>query len=366
MFSKLFNGKKPPENEKKLIETFFNHYQSEIFPKGIASVCQLLAITFENNEFAIKLQIPFPCFSELNRFAQALLAAHNISTSVNPILACEKIVTHDISGVTNIIAVASGKGGVGKSTTAVNLAFALQEEGAAVGILDADIYGPSIPKMLGKAQQKPDSVDGKMLLPVESHGIESMSMGYLTDNDDATVWRGPMASRAFNQLLNETQWGELDYLIVDMPPGTGDIQLTLAQQVPVAGAVVVTTPQDIALIDAQKGIAMFNKVKVPVIGVIENMSYHVCQHCHEKSYLFGEGGGERIAKQFDVKLLGQLPLEMAICQSGEQGQSLLIENSAGDIGQQYRKIAENVVSTLYYQFDKRSPFSSEIMIKTID
>ena len=255
---------------------------------------------------------------------------------------------------------------MGKSTTAVNLAYALQEEGAAVGLLDADIYGPSIAKMLGMEGQTPEAIDGKYMLPVESHGIESMSMAYLTGKDDATVWRGPMASRAFNQLLTETKWGDLDYLIVDMPPGTGDIQLTLAQQVPVAGAIVVTTPQDIALIDAQKGIAMFNKVKVPVLGIVENMSYHICQHCHEKSHLFGQGGGERIAEKFDVKLLGQLPLEISICESGEKGRSLMIENSAGEIAQQYRKIAENVMTTLFYQCDKRSPFSSEIMIQTID
>jgi ATP-binding protein involved in chromosome partitioning len=217
-----------------------------------------------------------------------------------------------LADIKNIVAVASGKGGVGKSTVAVNLALAWAAQGARVGILDADIYGPSQPLMLGLTGQRPISPDGKQLRPLTSHGVSAMSIGFLVDAEQPMVWRGPMVTQALTQLLSETQWGALDYLVVDMPPGTGDIQLTLAQRVPVAGAVIVTTPQDIALADARKGLKMFEKVAVPVLGIVENMSIHVCPNCGHSEHIFGAGGGARMAKQYGVRLLGELPLDAHI------------------------------------------------------
>lgn len=366
MFSKLFSSKSPSEEQSQIIHNFFYAYQSDIFPKGIASVCDLTNLSLKNHNITLSITVPFPCLGELALFADKLLAEHEISVLIDAKVNMFKLKAHEIEGVTNIIAISSGKGGVGKSTTAVNIAYALQEEGANVGILDADIYGPSIPKMLGLAGKRLSSTDGKKMQPLEVNGLAAMSIGFLTDENDATIWRGPMASRAFGQLLNETAWSELDYLIVDMPPGTGDIQLTLAQQVPVAAAIVITTPQDIALNDAVKGLAMFKEVNVPVLGIIENMSYHVCKNCGEKSHLFGRDGGERISAQFHCQLLGQLPLDISICESADQGISQVLENSSGEIALQYRRIAAKIASGLFHQFDKRSPLTNEILIKTVD
>jgi ATP-binding protein involved in chromosome partitioning len=250
--------------------------------------------------------------------------------------------------IKNIIAVASGKGGVGKSTTAVNLALALTAEGARIGILDADIYGPNQPQMLG-VRQKPESKDGKSLEPVMRYGIQSMSIGYLIDQDTPMVWRGPMVTTALQQLLNDTRWDNLDYLIIDMPPGTGDIQLTLAQKIPVSGAVIVTTPQDIALLDARKGIAMFQKVNVPVLGIVENMSIHICSQCGYPESIFGEGGGEQLAKQYDVELLGSLPLDKRIREQADSGKPTVVAEPDGAISRIYRKIAHRVVDKLASQ-----------------
>src|SRR5690606_25656146 len=233
-----------------------------------------------------------------------------------------------IPGVKNIIAVASGKGGVGKSTTAVNLALALVKEGARVGILDADIYGPSQHHMLGVGEQRPQIVagasGGQMMLPITAHGIQSITMGYLVTEQTPMVWRGPMVSGALQQLLTQTQWDDIDYLIIDMPPGTGDIQITLAQKVPVTGAVIVTTPQDIALLDAKKGIEMFRKVNVPVLGVVENMATHICSNCGHEEHIFGAGGGERIAQEYQAELLGSLPLDLSIRQQADAGEPSVI------------------------------------------
>lgn len=366
MISKLFFSKSVPKEKKDLIQQFFQEYKSDIFPQGIAKSCEFVKLSLSKEVIYLKLKVPFACETELNSFAEALLAKHDISLIVDGELTVNAHKKHHIKGVKNIIAVSSGKGGVGKSTTSVNLAYALQAEGARVGILDADIYGPSIPKMLGLENEKMTTADGKLMTPIEANDISAMSIGFLVDKDDATVWRGPMASRAFGQLLQESDWQDIDYLIVDMPPGTGDIQLTLAQQVPVSAAVIVTTPQDIALDDAAKGIAMFNKVNVPVLGIVENMSYHLCTHCGEKSHLFGAGGGDRLSEKFNTKLLGQLPLDISIREDADKGKSLLIENSAGDIAILYRRIAAKIAADLFYKFDVRSPQTDEILFTQID
>ncbi len=253
-----------------------------------------------------------------------------------------------VQGIRNILVVASGKGGVGKSTTAVNLALALQKEGARVAILDADIYGPSIPTMMGTVKERPSSRDGKLMEPVMACGLKSNSIGYLVDEQDATIWRGPMASKALAQILHETRWGEVDYLVVDMPPGTGDIQLTMAQQVPTSAAVIVTTPQDVALADARKGVAMFNKVNVPVLGIIENMSYHVCSACGHHEPLFGTGGGQKMAEQYHVALLGQLPLHIDIRQHMDDGRPTVFGAPEGSLAQAYMKLARRVGAELYF------------------
>lgn len=262
--------------------------------------------------------------------------------------------------IRNIIAIGSGKGGVGKSTTSANLAVALADLGARVGLLDADIYGPSIPTMLGLSG-RPDSPDGKSIIPMRAHGIETMSIGFLVEQDTPMIWRGPMATSALTQLLNETRWGGddgegLDILIVDLPPGTGDIQLTLAQKIPVAGAVIVTTPQDVATLDARKALKMFEKVHVPVLGLIENMAQHVCSNCGHVEHLFGSGGGERMAAQYGVPLLGSLPLEIAIREQGDAGTPVVRATPASAAAQAYRDVAQRLLAEL----DKRPRVKAEI------
>lgn len=247
-----------------------------------------------------------------------------------------------LPGVKNVIAVASGKGGVGKSTTTVNLALALAAEGARVGILDADIYGPSQPLMMGLQGQRPESPDNKSLVPVENYGVQTMSMGYLVDDDQAMVWRGPMVTQALMQLLNDTRWDALDYLLIDLPPGTGDVQLTLSQKIPVTGAVIVTTPQDIALLDAKKGLRMFEKVGVPVLGIVENMSVHICSNCGHAEAIFGEGGGQKMAEQYNVELIGQLPLDLSIRLAVDEGRPSVIADPDGTIAAIYRQIARRI------------------------
>ena len=270
-------------------------------------------------------------------------ASFNISHKIDAHAAQKGV--NSIPGVKNIIAIASGKGGVGKSTTAVNLALALSAEGATVGILDADIYGPSQPRMLGVHQQ-PESSDGKSLEPLNSYHIQSMSIGYLIDEETPMIWRGPMVTQALEQLLNDTKWKDVDYLIIDLPPGTGDTQLTLAQKVPVTGAVIVTTPQDIALLDARKGLKMFEKVEVPVLGIIENMSIHICSNCGHEEHIFGAGGGERMAEQHDVDLLGALPLDMSIRIGTDEGKPTVVADPDSRITQIYRDIARRMAAKL--------------------
>ncbi|MES2013168.1 MAG: iron-sulfur cluster carrier protein ApbC [Pseudomonadota bacterium] len=244
-----------------------------------------------------------------------------------------------LPNVKNIIAVASGKGGVGKSTTSVNLALALAAEGASVGLLDADIYGPSQPQMLGISGGRPESADGKSMEPMQAHGIQAMSIGFLIDNDTPMVWRGPMVTGALEQLLRETNWKDLDYLIIDLPPGTGDVQLTLAQKIPVTGAIIVTTPQDIALLDARKGLKMFEKVGIPILGIVENMSTHICSKCGHEEHIFGSGGAALMSKDYNVDLLGSLPLDIRIREQSDGGKPTVVTEPDGQIAAIYKQIA---------------------------
>jgi len=266
--------------------------------------------------------------------------------------------------VRNIIAIGSGKGGVGKSTTAVNLALALAAEGARVGVLDADVYGPSIPTMLGLSG-RPDSPDGKSIEPMRAHGIEAMSIGLLVEQDTPMIWRGPMATSALTQLLGETLWGgdggELDYLLIDLPPGTGDIQLTLAQKIPVAGAVIVTTPQDVATLDAKKALKMFEKVQVPVLGLVENMAVHVCTNCGHAEHIFGQGGGERMAAKYGVPLLGSLPLEIGIREQGDVGTPIVAAAPGSTAAEAYRQLARNVIVELDKRPRAAMPISASLL-----
>ena len=265
-----------------------------------------------------------------------------------------------IARVRNAIAVGSGKGGVGKSTTAVNLALALHLDGAKVGILDADVYGPSIPTMLGLSG-KPESPDNKSIEPMRAFGIETMSIGFLVEADTPMIWRGPMATSALTQLFTDTLWGDLDYLLIDLPPGTGDIQLTLAQKIPVAGAVIVTTPQDIATLDAKKALKMFQKVEVPVLGIVENMALHVCSNCGHEEHLFGEGGGQRMAAQYGVPLLGSLPLDIAIREQGDAGRPVVIAAPESAVALAYRQTARAMAAQLALRPRASIPIASSLI-----
>ena len=347
----------------QVIEQVLKDYRSENFPQGILCLCQGFEVSQKHPSIQVALRLPFPCKGELDPIASSLSDSLDIQVSFNITLLIKPVRQHGINKVANIIAIASGKGGVGKSTTAVNLAYALMAEGARVGILDADIYGPSIPTMLGLKDQTPSSEDGKLMTPLQANGLSAMSIGFLVPDEQATVWRGPMASSAFNQLLNETAWPELDYLIIDMPPGTGDIQLTLAQKVPVAAAVVITTPQDIALADAIKGIAMFDKVQVPVLGIVENMSYHICENCGFESHLFGKGGGGDIAEIYASRLLGQLPLDISIREDADLGRSGIINDEGSELSLRFRDIARKMTAQLFLQLDARSPQTAKIIVQ---
>jgi len=269
-----------------------------------------------------------------------------------------------LPGVKNIVAVASGKGGVGKSTTAANLALALVAEGARVGLLDADIYGPSQPTMMG-VHGRPDSADGQTMEPLVGHGVQLMSIGFLVEDDQAMIWRGPMATQALDQLLRQTRWSDLDYLIIDMPPGTGDIQLTLSQRVPVTGAVIVTTPQDIALLDAKKGLKMFEKVGVPILGIVENMAVHICTNCGHVEHIFGADGGKRMASQYGVDYLGALPLALSIREQADAGRPSVVAEPDGEVAALYKTLARKVAIKIASQAkDYSSKFPTISISKT--
>ncbi len=307
-------------------------------------------IRVDGGDVAVDVELGYPARSQVDPIRRQVVAAlrglpgvANVSANVY-----QKIQAHTaqrgvklLPNVKNIIAVASGKGGVGKSTTAVNLALALAAEGASVGMLDADIYGPSQPMMLG-ISGRPETPDGKTLEPMEGHGIQAISIGFLIDMDTPMVWRGPMVTQALEQLLRETNWRDLDYLLVDMPPGTGDIHLTLSQKIPVTGAVIVTTPQDIALLDARKGLKMFEKVGIPILGIVENMAMHTCSNCGHTEHIFGAGGGERMAKEYDVTYLGGLPLDIRIRQQADSGKPTVVADPDGELAERYREIARKV------------------------
>lgn len=307
-------------------------------------------IKIDGANVSLDIELGYPAKSQIEPLRAAVIASLSALPGVGQVSANVyiKIVAHAAQGgvkllpnVRNIIAVASGKGGVGKSTTAANLALALAAEGANVGLLDADIYGPSQPLMMG-VSGKPDSKDGKTMEPLEAHGIQIASIGFMIDPDQPMVWRGPMVTQALQQLLELTNWRDLDYLVVDMPPGTGDIQLTLSQKVPVTGAVIVTTPQDIALLDARKGLKMFEKVGIPILGIIENMSVHVCSQCGHAEAIFGEGGGAKMCADFGVPFLGALPLTMSIREQADSGRPTVVADPDGPVAQIYQQIARKL------------------------
>ena len=301
-------------------------------------------------QVSVDVELGYPALSQIAGLRRRIVEAVRTVPGVENVSAnvYQKIVSHAaqrgvklLSGVKNIIAVASGKGGVGKSTTAVNLALALAAEGATVGMLDADIYGPSQPQMLG-ISGRPETYDGKRIEPLVGHGIQASSIGFLIDTDTPMVWRGPMVTQALEQLLRETNWKDLDYLVVDLPPGTGDIHLTLSQKIPVTGAVIVTTPQDIALLDARKGLKMFEKVGIPILGIVENMALHVCSSCGHTEHVFGAGGGERMARDYGVELLGSLPLDIQIREQADSGRPTVVADPQGVLAQHYLAIARRV------------------------
>jgi len=329
------------------------------------------AIQIAGNNVTVGIELGYPANSVKNQVQQQITAALQtvpgigaIQVSVN-----SKIIPHGVQrgvklipGVKNIIAVASGKGGVGKSATAVNLALALSAEGASVGILDADIYGPSQPQMLGITGH-PESHDGKTMEPMLAHGIQAMSIGLLIDAETPMVWRGPMVTQALQQLLNDTNWKDLDYLVVDLPPGTGDIQLTLAQKIPVTGAVIVTTPQDIALLDARKGLKMFEKVGIPILGIVENMSTHTCSQCGHTEPIFGTGGGEKMCRDYNVEFLGALPLDIKIREHTDTGKPSVVAEPDGKIAGIYRLIARRVAVKVAESAEDHSELFAKIVME---
>ena len=318
--------------------------------KDLVSTRLLKNLRIDGADVSFDVELGYPAKSQMPALRSALIAAARGVAGVGNVSANLrwKIVAHEVQRgvqllpkVKNVVAIASGKGGVGKSTTAANLALALAAEGASVGILDADIYGPSQPMMMG-IDGKPESADGKTMEPMQNYGVQVMSIGFLIDADNPMIWRGPMVTQALEQLLRQTNWGDLDYLIVDMPPGTGDIALTLSQRVPLTGAVIVTTPQDIALLDAKKGLKMFEKVSVPILGLVENMAVYVCPNCGHSEHIFGADGGKRMAAEYGVDYLGALPLNLSIREQADSGRPTVVSDADGEIAALYRSVARQV------------------------
>ena len=339
---------------KEQIESAIKEYIDPYLEKDLVTAGAIKDTAIDGDKVKVKVVLGYPAYGYVDKLAEQLksriekvdgvasadidtsweIASHSVQGGMNP-----------LEGIKNVIAVASGKGGVGKSTTAVNLALALQKEGARVGILDADIYGPSIPRMLGIGG-KPESADGKSLEPMGGHGLQAMSIGFMIDEETPMIWRGPMVTQALEQLLRDTRWKSLDYLVIDLPPGTGDVQLTLAQKVPVSGAIIVTTPQDIALLDARKGLKMFEKVEVPVLGVVENMSIHICSECGHAEHIFGQGGGEKMCDQYNVDFLGSLPLDISIRVNADGGHPSVADDPDSKASEIYRDIARRTAAKL--------------------
>ena len=336
------------------IESAIKEYIDPYLEKDLVTAGAVKDIAIDGDKVKVKVVLGYPAYGYVDKLVEQLksriekvdasasveidvsweIASHSVQGGMNP-----------LEGIKNVIAVASGKGGVGKSTTAVNLALALQKEGARVGVLDADIYGPSVPRMLG-IDGKPESTDGKSLEPMGGHGLQAMSIGFMIDEETPMIWRGPMVTQALEQLLRDTRWKSLDYLVVDLPPGTGDVQLTLAQKVPVSGAIIVTTPQDIALLDARKGLKMFEKVEVPVLGVVENMSIHICSECGHAEHIFGQGGGEKMCDQYNVDFLGSLPLDISIRVNADGGHPSVADDPNSKASEIYRDIARRTAAKL--------------------
>ena len=361
-----------PQIDKTAVEQILAEYSDRYTGKDMVAGKNVTSIQVDGGRVSVDLQFGYPCDGireEIQSEVESrLLAVDGIDEAV--VSSSTKVIARSVQhgvkrleNVKNIIAVASGKGGVGKSTTSVNLALALSVEGAKVGLLDADIYGPSQPRMMGLSGQ-PESSDGKSIEPMRNYNVETMSIGFLIDEETPMIWRGPMVTQALEQLLNDTNWDDLDYLVIDLPPGTGDTQLTLSQKVPVSGAVIVTTPQDIALLDARKGLKMFEKVEVPILGIVENMSTHVCSQCGHEEHIFGSGGGGQMASDYNIELLGSLPLDMSIREQVDGGKPTVVSDPDGAISLKYREIARKTAAALVTQSKDYSASFPNIVIQS--